>query len=236
MLASSLSRPLKGGMNSVSFTKLLKSKQTFILQVLLTLFLQLVVSLFTIYKTKNEKALTNFAKQYVVGISILQIVVIILLAFIPIPILPKLILFTMFSIMNGFIMHVFVPHMTHKDIADSAIQASLVFVAMIIVGCVIIYSGVDTTFFNVFLFTASVILIIWALYISFFQVPDSEHSKHTFTTYRNITTILFSLYIIYDTYTILTFDYDGDFVTAAFDYYIDMFTVFRNLLIMNTDD
>ena len=83
----------------------------------------------------------------------------------------------------------------------------------------------------------SIILIIWSLYISFFQsTNDVQQRKTSFTIYRNISTILFSLYIIYDTYTILNFDYDGDFVTAAFDYYMDIFTVFRNLLLMNADD
>ena len=81
----------------------------------------------------------------------------------------------------------------------------------------------------------SIILIIWSLYISLFQSNDVQQKKTTFTIYRNISTILFSLYIIYDTYTILSFDYDGDFVTAAFDYYMDIFTVFKNLL-MNTED
>ena len=83
----------------------------------------------------------------------------------------------------------------------------------------------------------SIILIIWSLYISFFRsTNDVQQRKTSFTIYRNISTILFSLYIIYDTYTILNFDYDGDFVTAAFDYYMDIFTVFRNLLLMNADD
>lgn len=243
LLSSSLSRPfypLKSitggkGIKATSFINLLKSKQTFLLQVLLTMFLQLFISFFAIYKTKNEDALLKFVKQYFILICILQIAVIILLAFVPMPILPKFILFTMFSIMNGFIIPLYVPNLSSKDIVDSGIQASVIFSTMITIGCIIIYSGVDTTFFNVFLVVASIILIIWSLYISLFQSNDVQQKKTTFTIYRNISTILFSLYIIYDTYTILSFDYDGDFVTAAFDYYMDIFTVFKNLL-MNTED
>jgi len=240
-LTSSLSRPvksiLKGGASTQSFVTLLKSKKTFMLQVFITLFLQLFISLYTIYQTKKEIDLLKFAKQNIFLITILNIIVTLVIAFVPMPILPKLLLFTVFSVFNGMLIPVFVPKLTSKDVVDSGTQASLIFASMILVGTIIIYSGIDTTFFNAFLFFASISFIIWSLYILFFQsTDDTEQRNKTFTRYRNISTILFCLYIIYDTYTILSVNYRGDFVTAAFDYYMDIFTIFRNLLIMNNDE
>jgi FtsH-binding integral membrane protein len=41
---------------------------------------------------------------------------------------------------------------------------------------------------------------------------------------------LFSLFIIYDTNQILSRDYQGDFITASMDYYLDILNLFTNLL------
>ena len=45
---------------------------------------------------------------------------------------------------------------------------------------------------------------------------------------------LFSLFVVYDTNQILSRDYNGDFITASMDYYLDILNLFTNLL--NTND
>jgi FtsH-binding integral membrane protein len=42
--------------------------------------------------------------------------------------------------------------------------------------------------------------------------------------------ILFAMYVIYDTNTILQRNYSGDFVTASMDYYLDIINLFTNFL------
>ena len=42
--------------------------------------------------------------------------------------------------------------------------------------------------------------------------------------------ILFSFYIIFTTNTILQRNYNGDFITASLDYYIDVINIFQALL------
>ena len=45
--------------------------------------------------------------------------------------------------------------------------------------------------------------------------------------------ILFSVYIVYDTNTILQKDYYGDYITASLDYYLDIINIFVRLLNYN---
>ena len=45
--------------------------------------------------------------------------------------------------------------------------------------------------------------------------------------------VLFSVYIVYDTNTILQKDYYGDFITASLDYYLDIINIFVRLLNYN---
>ena len=42
--------------------------------------------------------------------------------------------------------------------------------------------------------------------------------------------MLFSVYIIYDTNSILQRDYGGDFISASLAYYLDIINIFSNLL------
>ena len=42
--------------------------------------------------------------------------------------------------------------------------------------------------------------------------------------------MLFSVYIIYTTNSILQEDYNGDFITASLDYYLEIFNIFVSLL------
>jgi FtsH-binding integral membrane protein len=42
--------------------------------------------------------------------------------------------------------------------------------------------------------------------------------------------IIFSIYIVYDTNTILQRDYSGDFISASLNYYLDLINIFTALL------
>jgi FtsH-binding integral membrane protein len=46
---------------------------------------------------------------------------------------------------------------------------------------------------------------------------------------------LFSLFILHDTHQILSRSYDGDFVTASLDYYLDFINLLSNFLNFNSN-
>ena len=59
-----------------------------------------------------------------------------------------------------------------------------------------------------------------------------------FTTSKILTYVgilLFSMYILYDTNQILQKNYNGDFITASLDYYLDILNLFTNLVNLNQD-
>ena len=45
--------------------------------------------------------------------------------------------------------------------------------------------------------------------------------------------IIFSIYIIYDTNSILQRNYYGDFITASLDYYLDIINIFLDIVNIN---
>jgi FtsH-binding integral membrane protein len=45
--------------------------------------------------------------------------------------------------------------------------------------------------------------------------------------------LLFSMYIIYNTNQIMQRDYNGDFIRASLDYYLDILNLFLNLFSFN---
>jgi FtsH-binding integral membrane protein len=47
--------------------------------------------------------------------------------------------------------------------------------------------------------------------------------------------LLFSVYVVYDTNSILQRNYYGDFITASLDYYLDILNIFANLLSFGKD-
>lgn len=231
------SRPTQEGAKPIVAT--ITDKFPFLLKVFTTLLLQLGVSFYTMYMSRTTDELRAFARRYVLVISVVQITIILLLALMPLPILPKLMIFSLFSMMNGLLVPLYVPSLSAKDVIDSALQTTTLFVSMVIAGLIVVYSGVDVSFFELALFMMSVVLFVWGLYLLLFQSKESKtdgQAANSMTWYRNFTILLFSLYIIYDTYNILRVDYGGDFATAAFDYYLDVFNIFRNLIILDNED
>lgn len=228
--------PSRGGSSpSISnVATLVVKKYPFLLKVLATLLVQLGISFYTMYQTKNNTGLRETIRRYYTLVFICQLVIIILLAIVPLPIVPKFLLFTAFSVMNGLLVPLYVPELTSKDIIDTALQTTFLFISMALVGLIIAQTGIGTTYLEIALFAMAAVMVVWGLYLFFVQSKDDR--RRSVTWYRNFTILFFALYIIYDTYNILRMDYNGDFVTAAFDYYLDIFNIFRNLLILDAGE
>jgi hypothetical protein len=151
-------------------------------------------------------------------------VVIIVLVFVPMHPLLKFTLFTVFSVLTGFILSIATQKVS-KEVIYASIKGTLaIFVLFVLLGFVIAISGINISWLGIVLFFALLILII--VRIVFTTIKDS--SKKTQRIFAIIGLLLFSLYIMYDTYNILQRDYFGDFVTAALDYFLDIINIFLN--------
>jgi hypothetical protein len=96
---------------------------------------------------------------------------------------------------------------------------------MILFGLALIMSGIQYTNKVAFgIFYALVLLIIIGV-IQYFMYNYLVITKFLLI----VLAALFALYIVHTTNNILLRDYDGDFITASFDYYIDMSNFFYAL-------
>lgn len=223
-----------GADKTTNLNALVAEKSPFLLRVFATFGVQLGISFYVMWLSMSKEELRSFALRNRFFIGLFQIAIIFMLALLPIPPSLKLVLFTLFSIMNGLIVPLYAPDLSTRDVVDSAFQTFLLFLTMAAVGLLVVRTGVDTTLFEFSLVVMSFGMIAWGVYLVFFQSKESQ--RKNLTWYRNLTILLFALYIVYDTYNILRVDYEGDFVTAAFDYYLDVFNIFKSLLVLDNSD
>ena len=204
-----------GGKNV--FTMMLVKKE-FLVLVFANLLFQLGITYIMMEKTEDAKKKYNFWLLFLSSIVILFVLAI--------PMHPgiKFLLFCGFSYIFGILLSVLKEKYNEEQI-KLAIQSALsVFGAMLVVALALLAGGIRLGYkFGMFLFVALLGLIIFRLVNLF---------THSFSSklLAIIGTILFSLYILYDTHVILQRNYDGDFIHASMSYYLDIVNLFTNLL------
>lgn len=220
----------KGGAKKKGVTdllKLLNDKKQFLILVFANLIVQLGITYYTFMKTPEGKITHT-------EIIIMFIVNLILIWGLAAPSLPswlKFILFCVFSILQGFIISIIKTKTNDKMIQVAISGAISIFVFMAIFALALAGFGVYlSTKIGVILFLLLLCLIIFEL-ISMLA--------GTFTTMQKgfafIGLLLFSSYVIYDTSNILQRNYYGDFITASFDYYLDVINIALDIFTLNNN-
>jgi len=206
--------------------KLISEKKIFLILIFLNLLFQHYI---TYYVSANinldaDKDKENDAYNTIIIASyIIGFILIIILVFVPMSAWLKFIIFSLFSVAYGVmfisIKNFFDPNILHS----SVIGAIIVFAFMIFFGIAI--SGLQLTNNVAFtLFYAILVLIIVSV-VQYYTYYYSFIKKLLLIAVA----ILFTLYIVNTTNNVLHRNYEGDFVTASFDYYIDN-TNFLNAL------
>ena len=208
--------------------KLINEKKIFLALIFFNLILQHYISYYVSYnidiEAEKEK---NIDKYNIIIISsyILITFFIYLLIFVPMPMLLKLTIFSLFSIVFGLIYASLKPIFDPNIIHGTAVGATIIYVLMIVFGIALVTSGIQLTNKVAFgLFYALVLLIIVGI-VQYFMYNYLVISKLLLIG----SAILVVLYVVNTTNNILLRDYKGDFITATFDYYIDMSNFFNAL-------
>jgi FtsH-binding integral membrane protein len=116
----------------------------------------------------------------------------------------KVLAFTIFSAVTGAIL-------SRNDRSPKVIQeVAMIFVAMLILGLVSIQLKIDLRPYTPILIAALVALLTARL----FNVPRVDLGE--------VGTVIFAMLVVFNTNNILQKDYDGDFVQASLDYFIDI--------------
>lgn len=230
---SALARTLQGGgslkfTNKVGLSQLLKTKGIFMSKTISLFIAQLVVTYAIFHILGSSKSYTDWLSQnkviYVI-LLLMPLVIIAILAFVPMSIPWKIVLFTVMSIMFGLTLALLKRIVPGEIIRASLIGAMIVFASLFILGVMLRMLGVNLWWLGIILFIALLGLIITSIVFIFI-----DPSKQAYRIKAIVAIIVFSLFVLFDTNQILQREYAGDFVTAAIDYYLDMINLVLNFI------
>jgi FtsH-binding integral membrane protein len=249
VLGKNKKRRQKGGgkFTATTMLDLINNRKDFLVKVFATLIIQLIISYATmIYypvekkveqgqekgeeqKNKNKIKKLLSPRDYNVYIFslVFQFILICVIAFFPMPMYLKFILFTLFSIAIGVTFAFIKTFASSLQAINTAIFGAMsIFTMMFLLGLYLLATGVKLGFgFGLFLWFSLLILILVSIVLMFLKTYSTASKL-----LAAISLVIFSLYVIYDTNTILQKDYFGDFITAAIDYYLDIINIVLDLI------
>lgn len=218
------------GTNGWHLGTLLKDKAGFLAAVFGTLVFQLLLVIAIIKLVPQDDPTVTLVKEYWFVNIIMQFVLIICLAIIPMPMPLKFALFTMFATLVGYMLKVSLERVPIDIIQTALVGTIAVFVFFVVVGLVISGLGINMAPLGLVLLGMLLLLIIISV-VSLFMRSSSSLRKGL----AIVTLFLFSVYVVFDTNQILQRDYRGDFVTAAIDYFLDILNIFLSLVSYSTN-
>lgn len=213
--------------NFSNFNTLLNSKKEFLIMIFANLITQLGITYYVMTITKVTDSDKNNLKHWMLTIS--TFVIILILVLVPMPSWLKFILFSIFSYIWGMLLASLKIQINDDKLINMAMLGSIgIFIGMFLVGIFLLITGIQLSLkTGLFLLISLIILIITRFFSLFYNSSILTKSLAT------VGIVIFSGYIIYDTNTILQRNYNGDFITASMDYYLDILNLFTNLLSLN---
>jgi FtsH-binding integral membrane protein len=215
------------------FIQTLDQKKYFLAQVYATLIFEIFIAYIVLMYAENRNI--TFTRVQYICLIIFTFLTLISIVFIDLPFI-KFILFTLFSGLIGLLFSTRIDLKNgenateENDIVKKAfITTCSIFVYLTIFGFFAAFMGARISpVVSITLFFLLLLLIIVIFILSI---------AGTYMMYRKIIAgfiiLLFSLFIIYDTISILDRNYAGDFITAAIDYFLDFINIFSALIGLN---
>ena len=216
----------KGGKRlalGANFINILLLKKELLVMIFANLIVQLGITYYVFLKTN-----TKINKILLIA-SLFAIILII--GLVPMPSWLKFILFCLFSVLQGLFLSG-IKTTANQDMIQTAIIGALsVFAFMFVCGLGLLTFGIALSGrIGLFLFVSLLILIIFGVVNIF--TGTMQATKRIFAFFG---LILFSLYVIYYTNTILQRNYAGDFITASMDYYLDIINIMIDVLTLQNN-
>jgi FtsH-binding integral membrane protein len=207
----------KGGATDI--LSLVVKNRNFLLKIFSNLFVQLGISYYTMENTPLIKSVW----PTVIG----SFVALLLIIATNLPYGVKLLIFCVFSYLIGRMNTIYKTKYGDDAISNAILGAMGVFAIMFVVGALLPVLGYKV---GIALFIALLCLLVARIFTMFSEKTE-EYKKWLSTFGIGI----FGLYIAYDTNNILKRAdyYQGDFVTASMDYYLDIINLFGNMLHLN---
>ena len=228
------SKVMKGGAFSPSNTiKLIQEKKTFLIMIFANLILQLGITYYILVNTdiqvlKERKRDSIFKRNF---IALLPLFFLVILMNLPMPSWARFIVFSFFSAYMGLILNSWEKIYGLEMLKAIIFSVVGIFISMMVFAVGLLSFGIKLgSTFGIFLIVALLLFIISRI-VFFFAGTYSLYAK----MFAIFGIALFSIYILYDTQQVLSRNYDGDFVTASLDYYLDFINLVGNFLNFNSN-
>jgi FtsH-binding integral membrane protein len=211
---------LFGGAKAPSLSSLLNEKKEFLLYVFANLIVQLGITYYVMTNYSSNKEMSHLL------LFLSQLFIIFILAFVPMPAWLKFILFSIFSVTFGIMLSSLKKTVDPAILKTALLGTMGIFGTMFLAGVSLLLSGVQLGLrFGLGLLYALILLIIASIVFMFMGTYSGAVKGLSV-----VGLLLFSLFVVYDTNTILQRNYYGDFITASLDYYLDILNIFLNLV------
>lgn len=168
------------------------------------LIFQMFIMFRALEATVNNASFNEFATNNNLFLTLGNLGLFMALIFIKMGLPYKLTLFTLMSFTTGMLMHKI------KDMKEALLETIAIFIAMLFAGIATVKLGYDLS-------TLGIVLIFSLIALIFARLLSPGKKKYT-----KIATLIFALFIVYDTNKILQRNYGGDFVNASLDYFTDI--------------
>lgn len=219
--------------NYSSFIKTLNQKKFFLAQVYATLIFEIFIAYIVLMYAENRNI--NLPRIQYFGLIITLFLIIISISFMKSPAI-KFILFTLFACGIGLMFSLKIDmnngenaDETNEIVKKAFITTCSIFVFLTLFGFFAAFMGARISpIVSIVLLFALLLLIIIIFVLS---ITGKYATYHKSIAAAII--LLFSIFIIYDTISILDRNYAGDFITAALDYFLDFINMFSALLQSN---
>lgn len=218
-------RNMVGGDPFMGTTNVIKGREMFFIAVFGTLIFQVCLTFWVMNYSKNSPLIQDKIRQYIFGLILLQFAFILILAFIPMHPIFKFVLFTLFAFTTGIVLSTIASTTSQEIIKASIVGTISIFVLMVIFGLVLSMLGFDLSWMAGILFATLLVLILVRIVTMF--MTTSNNFKKSIAVFA---LLLFGVFVVFDTNNILQRDYNGDFVTASLDYFLDILNIFVNLV------
>ena len=171
--------------------------------------------------TSGNAYMKDIARSNALLIGIVGLALILLLSLVRLPIPVKVAIFSLLAYISGMALH------DVPNLQEALLEVVGIFISMLVAGIFTVQMGYKLDILGQILFF-SLLTILIARVINIYVRRTRVEEKNSLVPSR-ILTILFALFVVYDTNKILQRNYSGNFVNASLDYFLDIFNLIRSV-------
>ena len=199
----------------------LQKKIPFMAGVFGHLIFQTFVAYRAVEATSGNAYMKDIARSNALLIGIVGLALVLLLSLVRLPIPVKVAVFSLLAYISGMALH------NVPNLQEALLEVVGIFIGMLVAGIFTVQMGYKLDILGQILFF-SLLTILIARVINIYVRRTRAEERNSIVPSR-ILTILFALFVVYDTNKILQRNYSGNFVNASLDYFLDIFNLIRSV-------